>query len=697
MDKNFVKNRIEKLKKEIAFHRYQYHVRDLESMSQEALDSLKNELFKLEQEFPDLVTSDSPTQRVGGRPLDKFKKAAHSSRMLSLFDAFNKQDMADWEARNIKILFPRPPLLIRRGGGAQRRGGGVDLGGYFCELKLDGIAIALRYENNSLVQAITRGDGRIGEDVTGNIKTIDSVPLNLADKIKNIEVRGEIIMTKAVFKELNQKYKKANKPELKNPRNAAAGSVRQLDPKLAAERKLDFIAYEIVADMGLKKNEEKRELLARLGFKTLRENKYCANLEAVNKMHAHWEKNRDNLPFEVDGMVVKVNDLALWNILGTVGKGPRYMMAYKFAGIQVTTRIKEVVWQVGRTGVLTPIAVLEPANVGGVTVTHATLHNMDEIKRLKLKIGDTVILERAGDVIPKVIKALPKLRTGKEKTIIAPKKCLICASDIKKIKGEVAHRCINNDCYAVNLRRLSHWTSKGAVDIEGLGPKIIEQLMKEGLISDVADFYSLAAGDLKPLERFADKSAENLVDSIQVKKNILLERFLIGLGIRHIGEESALFLAAESRRQTADGRQENKISQIKRIFSDYTIEELENLPDIGPIVARSVYDWFHNKLNIELLNKLEKAGVVIDIAHLKTRKRPSELSGKAVVLTGSLKSLTRERAKAKIRELGGKISSAVSPKTDLIVAGKDPGSKFEKAKELGVKIISEEEFLKMIK
>ena len=677
MDKNFAKNRIEKLKKEIAFHRYQYHVRDLESISQEALDSLKNELFKLEQEFPDFITPDSPTQRVGGRPLDKFKKAAHSSRMLSLFDAFNKQDMADWESRLKKLTNEK-----------------LD---YFCELKLDGIAIALRYENNSLVQAITRGDGRIGEDVTGNIKTIDSVPLNLADKIKNIEVRGEIIMTKAVFKELNQKYKKANKPELKNPRNAAAGSVRQLDPKLAAERKLDFIAYEIATDMGLKKNEEKRELLARLGFKTLRENKYCANLQAVNKMHAHWEKNRDKLPFEVDGMVVKVNDLALWNILGTVGKGPRYMMAYKFAGIQVTTRIKEVVWQVGRTGVLTPIAVLEPANVGGVTVTHATLHNMDEIKRLKLKIGDTVILERAGDVIPKVIKALPKLRTGKEKMIIAPKKCLICASDIKKIKGEVAHRCINNDCYAVNLRRLSHWTSKGAVDIEGLGPKIIEQLMKEGLISDVADFYSLAAGDLKPLERFADKSAENLVDSIQAKKNILLERFLIGLGIRHIGEESALLLAAESRKQKAESRQENKISQIKKIFSDYTIEELENLPDIGPIVARSVYDWFHNKLNIELLNKLEKAGVVIDIAHLKTRKRPSELSGKSIVLTGSLKSLTRERAKAKIRELGGKISSAVSPKTDLIVAGKDPGSKFEKAKELGVKIISEEEFLKMIK
>jgi len=672
MDKNIAKNRIEKLKKEIAHHRYQYHVLDKENISQEALDSLKNELFKLEQEFPDLVTSDSPTQRISGKPLDKFKKATHSSRMLSLFDAFNEQDMTDWESRNIKIM----------------RVGGVKLD-YFCELKLDGIAIAIRYQNGKMVKAITRGDGQIGEDVTGNIKTILSVPLRLAntgnEKIanivnKNFEVRGEVIMTKAVFKSLNKQYKKAGLSELKNPRNAVAGSVRQLDSALAAERKLDFVAYETATDLGLRNNSDKREIFTKLGFKTLKENKYCADLKAVNKMHAYWEKNRDKLPSEVDGMVVKVNDLSLWDALGTVGKGPRYMMAYKFAGIQVTTKLKDVVWQVGRTGVLTPTAVLKPANVGGVTVTHATLHNMDEITRLKLKIGDTVILERAGDVIPKVVKALPKLRTGKEKTIMIPKKCPMCSSAVNKVPGEVAYRCTNNDCYAVNLRRLSHWTSKGAVDIEGLGPKIIEQLMKEGLISDVSDFYSLSAGDLKPLERFAEKSAENLVEAINNKKEIPLERFLIGLGIRHIGEETAIMLARH-------------FGDLKTIKNAKT-EELINLDDFGDIMAKSIYSWFKQEKNIKLLKKLKDNGVVV-MAVKKTAKK-LKLVNKTIVLTGSLKGLTRQEAKAKIRESGGKISSAVSQKTDLVVAGSDPGSKFDKAKKIGIKIISEEELLKMI-
>ncbi|MCK5212112.1 NAD-dependent DNA ligase LigA, partial [Candidatus Parcubacteria bacterium] len=581
MDKNIAKNRIEKLKKEIAFHRYQYHVLDKESIGQEALDSLKNELFKLEQAFPEFITSDSPTQRIGGQPLDKFKKATHSSRMLSLFDAFNKQDMADWEARNIKI-------------------GGEVKGGYFCELKLDGIAIAIRYQNGKMIKAITRGDGQIGEDVTGNIKTILSVPLKLTDignkKIasivnKDFEVRGEVIMTKAVFKELNKKYKKVGKAELKNPRNAVAGSVRQLDSALAAERKLDFVAYETATDLGIKNNSEKREILGSLGFKTLRENKYCKDLKEVEQTHTHWEKNRDKLPFEVDGMVVKVNDLSLWGALGTVGKGPRYMMAYKFAGIQVTTKLKDVVWQVGRTGILTPIAVLEPANVGGVTVTHATLHNMDEIKRLGIKINDTVILERAGDVIPKIVKVLFKLRAGKEKVIIIPKKCPMCLSTVSKIQGEVAYRCTNIDCYAINLRRLSHWTGKGAIDIEGLGPRIIEQLMKGGLVSDVADFYSLTVGDLKPLERFADKSAENLVEAISNKKEISLERFLIGLGIHHIGEESALLLQQiiNSKFQITN-KSQAPISKIQNILEKISIEQLEDIPDVGPIVAGSVYD-----------------------------------------------------------------------------------------------------------
>lgn len=702
MDKIDAKKRIEKLREEINHHRYLYHIEDRSEISDEALDSLKNELQKLEQEYPDLITPDSPTQRVAGTALDKFQKVEHSSMMISLFDAFSPEDMRDWEGRIDRIMDGRIKF------------------DYYAELKLDGLASALRYEKGLFVLGATRGDGRIGEDVTQNLRTIESIPLKLREpsdremasigldknQIKNIrqllaegiiEVRGEAIMSKKTFAELNMKYARAGRPLLANPRNGAAGSIRQLDPKLSAERKLDFFVYAIATDLGLTKHEQEHELARLLGFRVIKENRYCRNLDEAIAFHHQMEKQRDKYPYECDGAVIKVNDLSLWSSLGIVGKGPRYIMAYKFTGMQVTTKVLDVVWQVGRTGTLTPTAVLEPAQVGGVTVTHATLHNFDEIRRLGLMIEDTVILERAGDVIPKVVQVLINLRDGKEKKIEIPKHCPNCNGKVIRDDREVAIRCINKDCYAIKLRQLSHWASKGAVDIEGLGPKIVEQLMREGLVVDPADFYSLTAGDLKPLERFADKSAENLIVAIGSKREIDLARFVYALGIRHVGEETALLLAQQFSISNSPRRRDKQFSikEIIKYFQEINLEDLEKLPDIGPVVAKSIYDWFQDGQNIELLKKLEKNGVTVKITKTKLTNRV--LEGKSFVLTGTLGGLTRDEAKAKIRELGGDISSSVSKNTDYVVAGAEPGSKYDKAVKLGVRIITEEQFISMIK
>jgi len=717
MNKKEAKIRIAKLKQEINHQSYLYHVMDKQEISDGAWDSLKNELFKLEMKYPELITPDSPTQRVSGQPLDKFIKVEHASPMMSLFDSFSEKDMREWEERLRKHLTPRPPLLNRRGGSEFS---------YYCELKLDGLAMSLRYEDGIFVQGATRGDGKTGEDVTQNLRTIESIPLKLRvpkekelikiglDKkqveavdraVSNgtIEVRGEAIMTKKVFSELNKKYKQEGKSLLANPRNGAAGSIRQLDPSLARERKLDFYVYALATDFGLTKHEQEHELAKLLGFKVIKHNRYCHNLDEAIKFHDYWEKHKDSLSFECDGVVVAVNDLNMWPVLGVVGKGPRYMMAYKFAAQQATTKVKDVIWQVGRTSILTPIAELEPVKVGGVTVSHSTLHNMDEIKRLDLKIGDTVIIERAGDVIPKVVKVLKKLRNGDEKKVSVPKKCPICGSRVERVEGEVAYRCVSTNCYAVNLCRLIHWASRGAMDIEGLGRKIIEQLMKEGLVRDISDFYKLTEEDLKTLERFADKSAANLVAAIKEKKEVDLARFIYGLGIHHVGEEMASELA--SRISHKFKNKWPRISELINIMQKKNIEDWEKVEDIGPVVAKSIYEWFRNEENLELLKKLARNGVRIRKhentllrqgfgGQAKTRKHV--LIGKTFVLTGTLSSLTREEAKAKIRELGGNVTSAVSKKTDYVVAGADPGSKFDKAKKLGVRVIDEEEFKKMI-
>jgi DNA ligase (NAD+) len=724
MDKQTAQKRIEKLREEINYHRYLYHVEDRQEISEGALDSLKNELFRLEKEFPDLITLDSPTQRVGGIPLDKFVKVEHAAPMLSIFDAFNFQDLQDWEERNQNILKKAYTVFA---------GKTADTIEYFCELKMDGLAASLLYDQGEYIRGATRGDGRVGEDITQNIKTIDAVPLilrhpqavelkaiglepqeikALADILANgrIEARGEMIMTKKVFVELNEKYARENKPLLANPRNGAAGSIRQLDSAVTAGRKLDFYVYSLILDgaekLFFKTHEQTIQLAKLLGFKTLQQNKLCRGLSEVEKLHIYWDKHRSNLPFDCDGLVVKVNDLVLWNILGIVGKAPRYMLAYKFAAEQVTTKVLDVVWQVGRTGILTPTAVLEPAQVGGVVVSHATLHNQDEIRRLGLKINDTIILERAGDVIPKVIKVMEKLRNGEEKNIPAPQKCPICASPVEKIAGEVAYRCANKDCYAVNLRKLEHWASKGALDIDGLGEKIIEQLVNAGLVGDIGDLYSLEKGDLLVLERFAEKSADNLIAALSTKKEIPLEKFIYGIGIRHVGEETAIILARQFIQNSrflfgklGVGKMKDSRLSIENLMDYYRniiIEELRKIADFGPVVAKSIYDWFHDKRNLELLKKLADNGVTLKITARQGNQAERKLSGRTFVLTGSLSGLTRDEAKVKIRELGGDISSSISKKTNYLIAGIDPGSKLDKAEKLGIKVLSEKDFLDLI-
>ena len=684
MTKNEARQRIEKLKEEINYHSYRYHVLDKPEISDAIWDSLKNELEELELKFPDLMTFDSPTQRVSGKPLDEFKKVEHSVPMLSLFDAFGLTEIKEWEERVHKLV-PHAGL------------------NYFCELKMDGLAVSLIYQDGVLAKGATRGDGKIGEDVTQNLKTIGAIPLRLrqpsvgelkkagfnSGQIKNIlsavkngkiEVRGEAIMTIKVFEELNRQYKKEDKALLANPRNGAAGSIRQLDPKITASRKLDFYVYALVTDFGQTKHNQEHQIAKILGFKTVPENKYCKNLGEVIKFHEHWAKNREGFPFECDGVVVVVNDANLHKKLGVVGKAPRWMIAYKFSGKEATTVVEDIIVSVGRTGVLTPVAVLRPVNVGGVTITHATLHNMDEIKRLGVKIGDTVIVRRAGDVIPDIVRVLPKLRTGKEKFFSMPRTCPMCGGRVVRTGEEVAFKCVNKNCFAVNYRRIGHFVSKSAMDIDGLGKKIIDQLMRQGLIRDPADIYDLEEGDLVPLERFAEKSAKNLIESINKSKEAPLARFLNALGILHVGEETAIDLA-------------NHFGIIEKI-KKASLEKINFIPNIGPVVAKSIFEWFNDSKNKKLLGRLLR---VIKIENPKLARRKQTLKSMTIVLTGELEEMSRDQAKQAIREHGGDVASSVSAKTDLVVAGEEPGSKYDKARELGIRVIGEEEFLKLVK
>lgn len=733
MNLSKIKNRIIKLRQEIDYHRYNYHVLDKETISEAALDGLKNELFMLENDYPQFITDNSPTQRVAGEPLKKFSKVRHNQPMISLYDAFSESDMRAWQARNENYL--RAPLKSE----------------YYCELKLDGLALSLRYENSALVIGATRGDGQVGENVTGNVKTIDSIPLSLrkinfsdlevigfsrseSESLISIiekgilEIRGEAIMTKIVFNNLNKKYAKAKKPLLANTRNGVAGSIRQLDSRITAERKLDFYAHDLLLG-----NLERQELVATkdkldklaslLGFKVLSANSVCKNLEEVFSFYKKVEAKRAQLPFEIDGVVVKVNDLKMWPILGVVGKAPRYMMAYKFSAEQATTQVLDVIWQVGRTGALTPTAVLKPVKVGGALISRSTLHNYDEIKRLDLRLNDTVIIERSGDVIPKVIFVLKNLRSGQEKKITPPAKCSNCGGKVEKIKNEVAYRCLNRDCYAAVLRGISHFVSRGAADFDGLGPKLIEQFMVSGLIKDAADLYTIKKADLLSLERFAEKKADNVIKLIAAKKELDLARFIYALGIRHVGEETANLLALDfgtkyerasfsSRPAQQNISRQNEylnqstlvsIGALINYFQAKTEEDFLNLQDVGPIVAKSINHFWHDKKNLEFLNKLEKNGVLLFLSEVSLNQISREglknlpLANKKFVLTGALNSLTREEAKDKIKALGAQVKESLSKETDYLVVGEEPGAKFEKAQKLKVTILDEAQFLDLIK
>lgn len=681
MTKEQAKKRLEQLRAEIDDHRYRYNVLDKPVISDAAYDSLFHELTKIEEQFPDLITKDSPSQRVGAKPAEKFNKVRHHTRMLSIDDVFSDEELDKWQERLVKL-------------GAKKA---IEKSGYFVELKMDGLAVALVYEKSILIQGATRGDGTTGEDVTQNLKTIDSIPLKLQCRknvgnllckrgeesaLKNrFEVRGEAFLSKKDFQKLNAEREKKGLAKYANPRNIAAGSIRQLNSKVTAERDLDFFVYAVPVKIGLALHHEEHDLAEALGFKTNKNNKLCKNLEEVKKYLQHWQKAREKLPYQTDGVVVVLDDKKEFDRLGAVGKAPRGMIAYKFAAEEATSVIKDIIVNVGRTGKLTPVAVMEPTLIAGSTVSRATLHNADEIERKDIKIGDTVVVHKAGDVIPEVVAPIKKMRRGGERKFKMPNKCPICGGRIIKKEGEVDYYCADKDCIIRQKRQLEFFASKNAFDIEGLGPKIIEQLMQEGLIHEASDIFELKEGDLEPLERFAEKSASNLVEAIEASKNIPLERFIYALGIRHVGAETADDIASQF------GNIENILKAEKGEFN--------SMYGVGEKVSDSIAAWFADEKNIEQVKKLEKLGVKIKPYHSPVLK--NKLGGKSFVVTGSLESMPRDDAHKKIVQMGGKVSSSVTSKTDYLVVGEDPGSKLEKAKRFNTKILNEKQFLDMLK
>jgi len=685
ISKEEAKKRIEKLRELIEKYRYSRHVLDKELVPVEVEDSLKKELFELEQKFPEFITPDSPTQRVGGKVLEKFEKTKHPVPMLSLNDAFSEKDLQDWVERISKLL-------------TQEERERLD---FFCEPKLDGLAVELIYKNGMFSVGLTRGDGIYGENVTENLKTIESVPLRLRDVKEVIEdlekegekeivqyikenglneivVRGEAIITKKNFELVNKEQERLGQPLFANPRNLAAGSIRQLDPKITAQRRLEVSVYDLVTYLGQKTHEKEHKILHSLGFKTNNKySKYCKTLKDVIEFREYFLKKREILPYEIDGIVVQVNDNAIFQKLGVVGKAPRGAIAFKFPLKKATTILKDVIFQVGRTGAITPVAILEPVEVGGVTITRATLHNEDIIKKLGVKVGDTVVIGRAGDVIPEVIEVLVDLRTGKEKNIQFPKKCPICKKELKKLEREAIWRCVNLECEAKERRYFYHFVK--VFDIVGLGPKIIDKLIDEGLIEDPADLFTLKEGDLLTLERFGEKSAKNLINAIQAKKEISLGNFIYALGIKDVGEETAQALA--------------KHLKTLEALKNATLSQLQAIKDIGPVVSQSIYSFFRDKKKLDLIDKLIKVGVKI-IEEKTTKTQP--LKGLVFVFTGGLTSMTREEAKRRVKELGGETTESVSKRVNFVVVGENPGSKLERAMRLGIKTINEKEFIELL-
>ncbi len=676
MTKRETKERIEKLREQIENLRYRYHVLDDPKVTDEIYDSLTRELRTLEAEFPEFIDPNSPTNRVGGKPLDKFIKVRHQVPMLSLNDAFSKEELRAWGKRILKFI----PIDDAKESPIE----------YFCELKMDGLAISLIYENGNFVKGATRGDGFIGENITQNLRTIESIPLKLRYALDYLEVRGEAIMSKKVLNKLNKIQDKLQKPLFANTRNAAAGSLRQLDSRLTAERRLDFFAYDIVRKIQDGKegtpltHSDEHSLLRELGFKVDRHEKVCKNLGEVEEFIEEMEGVRKTLDYGTDGVVISLNNQTFYEQVGIVGKAPRYMVAYKYPAEKATTIVKDVIFNVGRTGVLTPVAIFEPTPVAGSTISKATLHNMDQINKLKLKIGDTIVIQKAGDVIPEIVEVIPKLRSGKEKIVRIPMHCPVCGGGVgKRSIGEksssrsTAYYCTNSKCPAKNRRGMQHFVN--IFEIYTIGPKILDRLKDEGLISDAADIFTLQKSDIDGLERFGEKSAENIISSINDHRKISLARFIYALGILHVGEQTAEDLARHF--GTLD-----KLATASR-------DEINSIENIGPVVAKSVSDFFHAKENLNYINRLKMNGVeILSQGKLITHK----FKGITFVLTGSLKSMSRDEAKIKIRELGGTVSSSVSKNTDYVVIGDEPGSKLEKAKKLGIKVLTEEGFLSLL-
>ncbi|MEI6288010.1 MAG: NAD-dependent DNA ligase LigA [bacterium] len=676
MNKTESKIRIEKLKKQMREIDHAYYVLDRPIVSDAVRDSLKDELEKLENQYPEFITADSPTQRIGGKALGKFAKYRHKIPKWSFDDMFSFDEVLEFDKKTKRFLGLAENENLE----------------YFCELKIDGLNMSFIYEDGSLVRAVTRGDGEVGETVTHTARTIGSVPL-LIKKNLDIEVGGEVFMSKATLEKINKEQAKKGEAPFANPRNAAAGTVRQLDPKIAAERDLDTFMWMIYEPekFGLKTQEAIMLEMKNLGFKINEHYKKISKIEAVKEYFEHWHKQRNKLPYEIDGIVIKVNDLDLQARLGRTAKHVRWATAYKFPAEQVTTVVENIEVQVGRTGVLTPVAHLRPVALAGSIVKRATLHNQDEVDRLDVRIGDTVVLQKAGDIIPDIVKVLPKMRTGKEKKFKIPEHCPICGSKVKQPVGEVAYYCDNKNCYAQQIERIIHFVSKGAFDIAGLGPKILEQLQKADLIKNPADLFLLTEEDLKPLERFAEKSAQNLVVAIQKSKKIFLAKFIYGLGIRHVGEETALLLAKKIFLNKSENTNPKKLLEI---IESISLEELQEIKEIGDKVAGSIKEWFSDLTNQKLINELDKVGIELILPEKKVGN--NKLQGLTFVLTGELENFSRDTAKARIREAGGEVSSSVSRKTSYVVTGVNAGSKYDKAKELGVKIISEQEFEKLL-
>jgi len=670
MNKQQAEERIAKLRELINDYRYHYHVLDESIMSEAAADSLKHELSQLETEYPELITSDSPTQRVAGTPLPAFTQLTHSQRMLSLNDVFNEDELKAWQERIAKL---EPDAKFE----------------YFVDIKMDGFACALVYEDGLLTRAITRGDGFVGEDVTANVRTLESVPLRLraakgAEQFLRgrTEVRGEIVMYKADFAKLNEQRAKEEKPLFANPRNTAAGTIRQLDPKLVATRPLHFRGYDLLReDAGeVPTHKFAYETLANLGFLVNRDAPVFQKLEQVMAFANEWDQKRHDLPFGTDGLVIKINDRGLYSRLGVVGKAPRAAVAYKYAAEQATTKVKDIFISIGRTGAATPVAMLEAVVVAGSTVQMATLHNEGEVQRKDIRVGDTVIVHKAGDIIPEVVEPLVTLRDGSEKPFVMPTHCPECNTKLVKLKEEdAAWRCPNEHCPSRVWKRIEHYASKAALDIEGLGEKNVIALLNAKLVKDTADIYTLQKEQVIELDRFAEVSASKLVDAIQAKKNPPLPRFIYGLGIRHIGTQTAIDLANHFRSLEALG--------------EATIDELAEVEGIGEVVAESVVEWFSEPKNQHLLEKFRKFEVWPEtVAHVG-----GKLSGKNFVVTGSLETMSRDEAAEKIRAQGGTFQSSVGKDTDYLVVGKNVGaSKLAKAAKLGTTQISEQDLLKML-